>query len=499
MTTKRQLPWQKLFVILTVSVLPSCRSLEVSIPQAEYEVASGGDITLMCNFAPARPDFTTLVLRWEADPDNVDDPMKPVATFFLNTPVDIAPAYEGRATLVVDTDQRVGKLHLTKVTMKDSRRFQCSVLIPNDDEGTTIASTSLLVLVPPSPPICGIKGEAEYFHNISLTCVSEEGSPTPTYEWKSFTVENISRHFPPKTTEKDGVLSLFNISKETSGFFHCSSTNRIGTASCTLTLAVMPSSSNAALIAGIIVGVVAGVLIVGIIIFCCCRKKAQKAEYAEGAPGKVQFYDKDAPEAGEEYLDDKSKSETRQHIEYEDKDAAHTPKNDPIEPVGRKFEDDQHSQNSGRDRKDGHGSDVDSQRNRENQRDHNRGSRDHLDEQRDNYRGSRDRLEEQRDTYRGSRDRLDEPRDHYRGSRDRLDEPRDHYRGSRDRLDEPRDHYRGSRDRLDEPRDHYRGSRDRLDDQRDQYHGSRDRLDEKRDQYRGSSDRLDYRDDQYRD
>ena len=69
-----------------------------------------------------------------------------VATYFMNNPIDIAPAFEGRATLEVDLQNRVSTLTLKKVTMRDSRRFQCSVLIPNDDEGTTAASTSLLVL-----------------------------------------------------------------------------------------------------------------------------------------------------------------------------------------------------------------------------------------------------------------------------------------------------------------------------------------------------------------
>lgn len=38
----------------------------------------------------------------------------------------------------------------------------------------------------------------------------------------------------------DGALSLFNISREMSGFYICTSTNRIGSASCNITLAVMP-------------------------------------------------------------------------------------------------------------------------------------------------------------------------------------------------------------------------------------------------------------------
>lgn len=69
-----------------------------------------------------------------------------MGTFFLNKPIDIAPSYEGRAFLEVDMDQKQSTLRLTKVTIEDSRRFQCSVTIPNDDEGRSAHSTSLLVL-----------------------------------------------------------------------------------------------------------------------------------------------------------------------------------------------------------------------------------------------------------------------------------------------------------------------------------------------------------------
>lgn len=69
-----------------------------------------------------------------------------MGTYFLNNPIDIAPTYEGRAFLDVDMENKQSTLRLTKVTMDDNRRFQCSVIIPNDDEGNTADSTTLLVL-----------------------------------------------------------------------------------------------------------------------------------------------------------------------------------------------------------------------------------------------------------------------------------------------------------------------------------------------------------------
>ncbi|XP_037096179.1 cell surface A33 antigen isoform X4 [Syngnathus acus] len=488
MTAKQRLEWQNLLLILTV--LPACRSLHVSIPQDEYEATNGADITLTCSFTPANPVFTMLVLTWEAYPDVVEDPTNTVATYFLNNPIDIAPAYEGRAFMEVDVAKQQSTLRLTKLTVDDSRSFQCNVKIPNDDEGTTAASTSLLVLVPPSKPVCGLQGAAEYWHDVTLTCMSQEGSPKPTYKWKRYSVENIPRPFPPKTTEKDGALSLFNISRETSGFYICESTNRVGSDSCNFTLAVMPSSMNLGATGGIIGGVVAGFILLGILIFCCYKKRSKKNKNVERSSKEIEFIDD--PEARGQCLDEESNAITKQ-TEYKDA----VPQNSHnMESIGLTSEEDNHGSDSGRypnerdqDRQSDHGSrnrlDRNEYRGSRDRLDEDHDGRDRLDDHRNQYGGSRDRQEERND-YRGNRDRLEERND-YRGSRDRLEERND-YRGSRDRLEERND-YRGSRDRLDERND-YRGSRDRLDEQRDRYGGSRDRL-EDQSNYKGSRDRLD--------
>ncbi|KAM4609422.1 V-set and immunoglobulin domain-containing protein 2-like [Polymixia lowei] len=382
---------------------------------------------------------------------------KNVASYYLTGHTDIAPAYEGRVALSVDIPKQESTLRLSKVTEEDTSRFQCSVMIPGDDEGTTAAITSLLVLVPPSKPICGVQGNAEYWNNINLTCISEHGSPKPTYSWLTYNVQNIPRDFPPRTTDKDGFISLFNISMETSGFFICSSTNRIGSASCNFTLSVMPPTMNLGATAGIIGGVLAGILVLGIVIYCCCRKKDKNDKYAQGSPEAAMFHDNPTPEVREQNLDNDSDNQTKLHIQqvnqFEEKDI-HQPNNYNDNTVGTTRHDNM-----------------------------------------DRYGGSRDRLDDQREreSYTGSRDRLDDQRerDRYTGSRDRPDDQRDRYGGSRDRLDDQRDRSYGSRDRLDDQRDRTYGSRDRLDDQRDRTYGSRDRLDDQRDHYGGIRDRLD--------
>lgn len=292
--------------------------------------------------------------------------------------------------------------------------------------------------------------------------------------------------------------------------------------------------------AAIIGGVLAGLLVVGILIICLYRRRSKKNKYPEGyvlcfldfsviansfkqfliktiiesisvnqpsnsfmclspsSPEEMRYYDQDAAEGEEPYSDDKSNSEKKQASQNEVNDVA-PQKISRVEEVVQKFADDQYSYNSSKERYEGKGSDIDSHRYQDDQRDHYGGNRDRLEDQRERYGGSRDRLEDQRDRYGGSRDRLDDQRDRYGGSRDRLDDQRDRYGGSRDRLDDQRDRYGGSRDRLDDQRERYGGSRDRLDDRRDYYRGSRDRLDDysrddRGDRYGGSRDRLDYSD-----
>ncbi|MED6235444.1 hypothetical protein ATANTOWER_026303 [Ataeniobius toweri] len=173
----------------------------------------------------------------------------------------------------------------TSQQTEDNKRFECRVQIPKDDEGKLADTARLTVLVAPSTPICEIQGTAEYGQNINITCYSKEGSPTPTYKWESRDVSNMPRVADPRTTDKGGILSLYNISKDTSGYYICTSSNKIRSASCNITLAVMPPSLKIGSTAIIAVVIAIAILILFIIIIycCCCRKKNKdKEEYAMG-------------------------------------------------------------------------------------------------------------------------------------------------------------------------------------------------------------------------
>ncbi|XP_038853048.1 cell surface A33 antigen-like [Salvelinus namaycush] len=306
-------------VVLLCLVVSMTLALQVSIPEPSYEFARGDNITIPCSFKPKNPINNLVIISWLTEADKPGEPEESILTFYSTDELDISDRYEGRVSLEQDMAKGVANLKLSSIGLQDNRLFECRVSIPKDDKGQLADTTRLVVLVAPSVPICKIDGRAEYFQNISLTCLSEEGSPLPTYKWQGYDVKNMPRAPAPRTTDKDGVLSLFNLTMESSGYYVCTSTNKIRSAKCNLTLSVMPPSMTLGSTAGIIGGVVVGVLVLLIILIycCCCRKKKDKAEeYAMGVP------------EGEEFHDDKPvvNGEVRQTRSEEGDDEDHPPK-----------------------------------------------------------------------------------------------------------------------------------------------------------------------------
>ncbi|XP_029354041.1 glycoprotein A33 (transmembrane), paralog a [Echeneis naucrates] len=257
----------------------------VTIDKETYEHARGDNITIPCRFTPSITinAQTIVVITWSVEGTEADAEETGILTHFYGRGTDIKKQYEGRVALDVDVPSGKADLKLSSITLEDNKEFKCHLLIRGDDEGTPYDTARLVVLVAPSTPICKIEGKTEYGQNINLTCRSEEGSPPPTYKWESRDVRNMPQAVPPRTTDRGGIMSLYNISKETSGYYICTSSNKIRSATCNVTLAVMPPSMNIGSTAGIIGGVVALLIILIIIIYCCCcRKKKKDEEYAMG-------------------------------------------------------------------------------------------------------------------------------------------------------------------------------------------------------------------------
>ncbi|KAG7234640.1 hypothetical protein INR49_004165 [Caranx melampygus] len=271
--------------LLCLVLVSGVGALQVNIPEDIYEYARGDNITLPCTFQSSLlPKNPIVIISWSVEGQEAGAKEVQILTHYHPAgKTDIKSKYERRVSLDVDVKAGKANLKLSSITLEDNKVFECRIHIAGDDEGKTADTARLVVLVAPSKPVCKIVGKAEYGQNINLTCHSEEGSPPPTYKWESRSTENLPRAFNVRNTVNGGLLSLFNISKETSGYYICTSSNKIRSATCNVTLSVMPPSMNIGSTAGIIGGVVAALIVLIIIIYCCCcRKKNKEEEYAMG-------------------------------------------------------------------------------------------------------------------------------------------------------------------------------------------------------------------------
>ncbi|KAH1164793.1 hypothetical protein KIL84_005543, partial [Mauremys mutica] len=95
----------------------------------------------------------------------------------------------------------------------------------------------------PAMTKCYIEGSQETGRDLTLKCVSQEGSPLLSYNWRKITgTEEL-----PATSllNKDtGELSLKNVSEEYSGTYSCVAANRIGTDDCFVVLNVTPRKED---------------------------------------------------------------------------------------------------------------------------------------------------------------------------------------------------------------------------------------------------------------
>ncbi|XP_016307477.1 glycoprotein A33 (transmembrane), paralog a [Sinocyclocheilus anshuiensis] len=373
--------------------------MTVNIPDKVYKIARGDNVVIPCTFTPSA---TLSSISWTTDPDVKDEPeINVVGYFTTGSKTKVYNKYKGRANIEVDLQKGTANLQLQSVTSADTRDYECKVQDPDDEEGRLSDKASLVVLVAPSQPICNVVGKAEYFQNIELTCRSEEGTPTPTYKWQSYNVNNVPRPLPLKASEQNGALSLVNISMDTSGYYICTSTNEIRSAKCNVTLRVDPPSLNMASTAGIIGGVVGVAVFVGIIICCCCycRRRREKAEeYAMRTPEGGEFTDKDPVE---------KEDDRDEHVNYEEERR--------VKSADRLDLPDDRSERSYDRRSD-------------------------YDDRRDHYTDRRDDRSDRRERYDRDdrRDRYDDGREHYDDRRDRYDDRRDHYDDRRDRYDSDR-------------------------------------------------------------
>uniref|UniRef100_A0A3P9ML52 Ig-like domain-containing protein n=1 Tax=Oryzias latipes TaxID=8090 RepID=A0A3P9ML52_ORYLA len=415
------------FLCFVLTVWLNVQALTVSIPQKLYDVPRGGNALIPCTFKTTVQNPWSAVITWSRRPNQPDAEDVVILTYFYpDESFDLAADFDP-TRFSIDAKVLTGQANLLLKFLKleDSMLYECRVQVRGDTTGNTAATTNVVVWVPPTKPICNVQGKPEYGQNINLTCVSDEASPSPTYKWESYDVQNNLRPLDSKSTVKGGILSLFNVTKETSGYYICTSTNKVGSATSNFTLSVLPPSLNIGSTAGIIGGVAAALILLVIIICCCyCRKKKQQEEaYAMGAP---EYTDKD-PDGNDEnhhpqessvvYSD--SKGPITRRDQYEEKSEHNDDRRSDINDRRSDINDRRRDYDDRRSDFDDRRSDFDDRRSdiNDRRRDYD-DRRSDFDDQRSNYSDRRDKYSDRNERYDDDRHYDDERRyDDRRGQR----------------------------------------------------------------------------------
>nr|XP_056714694.1 cell surface A33 antigen [Euleptes europaea] len=255
-------------------VVAAVVSLEVQMPEKRLEVARGRAATLLCTFQSDQKITSNDLGIWKKVSSNEE-----IVNWYFDGGEEpfIPQNYKNRVTPIGNPSNNDLSITLSDVIMGDNGTYECSVRMRHDLPVKS-AQMDLVVLVTPSTPECKIIGTTEYGYNINLTCNSQEGSPKPQYSWQRFDLQNQQRELKGSIVS-GGLLHLKNVSADTSGFYICTATNSVGKDSCNMTVSISPPSMNIALYAGIIGGVVAAIIVIGILAYCCCCRERKDKDY----------------------------------------------------------------------------------------------------------------------------------------------------------------------------------------------------------------------------
>ncbi|KAJ7990248.1 hypothetical protein DPEC_G00298360 [Dallia pectoralis] len=256
------------------------RALDVTVKQSSIQVARGQAAILPCSFSTSAA-LNNLNIIWMVIPlSNANQPEQ-VIIYQGGQVFSLANHLNGRVGFVDTMPSTRASIFINNTQLSDTGTYQCLVNNLPDRGGRNIGVIGLTVLVPPSMPVCRIQGTLDVGSDIMLLCASEEGIPTPIYDWEK--LESLPRL--PHTAMQDkmqGTVTLRNISTATSGLYQCSASNAIGKSTCLLNLQVVaPQPQSVGLIAGTVATGVLAVVICSLLVVVTLFYWKNKNKYEE--------------------------------------------------------------------------------------------------------------------------------------------------------------------------------------------------------------------------
>ncbi|KAG9265397.1 endothelial cell-selective adhesion molecule-like isoform X1 [Astyanax mexicanus] len=285
---ERVKPW-RLGALLSLSLLWALPGdlQKVEMPRKDMEVIKGQMVVLEAWYTPTSPiEKNTVIWNFMANDS------KQIISYTSGQIGMGSPEFRKRVGFAMSMPSTNLSIYINNTQESDSGRYLCNVIIPGAP-GLS-GELRLNVKVPPSTPVCSITGDPVLRGNVTLSCQSNHGKPTPQYKWTKaaplsevfFSPMQKWRSCPQPVLvlgyldERQGTLRLSNLTKNMSGKYVCRASNTAGSDSCHINLEVS-TPNNAWLIAGATVGSVVGlVALILFLVFVLRRSRDTEEEMA---------------------------------------------------------------------------------------------------------------------------------------------------------------------------------------------------------------------------
>uniref|UniRef100_A0A3B3ZU84 Ig-like domain-containing protein n=1 Tax=Periophthalmus magnuspinnatus TaxID=409849 RepID=A0A3B3ZU84_9GOBI len=237
--------------------------------QTEMKRVVGDNATLPCHHQFWVGDDPTLDIEWLLlKPNNKH---RVIITYFAGRVYDHND--DNRVAFAGEYLKGDASLLISDLSLSDSGEYSCKVKTGAQYHWSTI---SLIVLVKPSKPRCWMEGKLLEGGDVKMSCKSSDGS---------ILYFHIIRQFYLKNPE---IVTLRNLTKESAGVYKCTASNDVGEESCTVEVK-MHYVRGMGVVAGAVVGVSFGVLLIILIIWLVFRKKEMKKYEEEETPNEIRY------------------------------------------------------------------------------------------------------------------------------------------------------------------------------------------------------------------
>ncbi|XP_070621422.1 V-set and immunoglobulin domain-containing protein 2 [Erythrolamprus reginae] len=259
--------------------------VEVTVPLDPVMQQKGSHVDIPCRYKTSVGK--NFVLEWRFAGGSKAPDAGTQILYFANNML-YKPSEQADRLSLLHEPPTVGdaSIRLNNIRASDAGTYICEVNNPPDFYGTGVGLVKLVVLMPPSTPVCKGSTSSPIGSDVTFSCNSSEGVPTPIYSW---TLLDSKQPLPTSNmvqNQQKGTLMLTNLTLQLSGTYRCTATNEFGHQSCQISLHVT-GISKAGAVAGALIGAILALFLLGAIVLYVLRyrrnkmaKKKPQSEYS---------------------------------------------------------------------------------------------------------------------------------------------------------------------------------------------------------------------------